>query len=268
MQPMPAAFDGREPNITLVTRGNVTPEDVDYALHRMGTLIDKVKEPILFSRVKLTLAPDPARPRPALAQALIDVNGDLIRAHVDAETMPAAVDIVQARLGVKLQHRAERRKDRHTRPGRSGPGEWRHGDMPATRPDYFERPPKEREIIRRKTFALEELRPDEAAFDMGQLDYDFYLFHEVASGEDAVIERRDDGSYGLIRLRSVDVGLGPSAVPITVAPNRPATLAIGAAIERLEATGAPFLFFADADTGRGNVLYHRYDGHYGLITPA
>ncbi|WP_157536105.1 hypothetical protein [Kitasatospora mediocidica] len=25
---------------------------------------------------------------------------------------------------------------------------------------------------------------------------------------------------------------------------------------------------ADAATGRGNVLYHRYDGHYGLITPA
>jgi hypothetical protein len=27
------------------------------------------------------------------------------------------------------------------------------------------------------------------------------------------------------------------------------------------------VFFADETTGRGNVLYHRYDGHYGLITP-
>jgi hypothetical protein len=24
----------------------------------------------------------------------------------------------------------------------------------------------------------------------------------------------------------------------------------------------------DADSGRGGVLYHRYDGHYGLIAPA
>jgi hypothetical protein len=30
----------------------------------------------------------------------------------------------------------------------------------------------------------------------------------------------------------------------------------------------PFLFFIDAAPGRVSVLYHRYDGHYGLITPA
>ncbi len=28
------------------------------------------------------------------------------------------------------------------------------------------------------------------------------------------------------------------------------------------------MLFADDTTRRGNVLYHRYDGHYGLITPA
>lgn len=268
MQPMPAAFDGAEQSITLVTRGDVPPEEVEYAMHRMGTLIDKVKEPILFARVKLTLAPDPARPRPALAQALIDVNGDLIRAHVDAETMPAAIDLVQARLRAKLEHRAERRNYRHTRPDQSGPGEWRHGDRPTIRPDHFDRPPEEREIVRHKTFALEELRPDEAAFDMGRLDYDFYLFHEVDSGEDAVIERMDDGSYRLIRLHSVEVGVEPSAVPITLADARPATLTIEEAVDRLEALGERFLFFADADTERGHVLYHRYDGHYGLIAPA
>jgi hypothetical protein len=39
------------------------------------------------------------------------------------------------------------------------------------------------------------------------------------------------------------------------------------ALARLDATGAPFVFLADADTGRGNVVYRRYDGHYGLITP-
>jgi len=29
-----------------------------------------------------------------------------------------------------------------------------------------------------------------------------------------------------------------------------------------------FHLFTEGVTGRGNVLYHRYDGHYGLITPA
>ena len=38
------------------------------------------------------------------------------------------------------------------------------------------------------------------------------------------------------------------------------------AIERLNADGEQHLFFANPATGRGNVVYHRYDGHYGLIT--
>ncbi|MEU9044774.1 MULTISPECIES: sigma 54 modulation/S30EA ribosomal C-terminal domain-containing protein [unclassified Kitasatospora] len=36
----------------------------------------------------------------------------------------------------------------------------------------------------------------------------------------------------------------------------------------IDLTGLPFVFFTDTATSRGNVLYHRYDGHYGLITPA
>ena len=38
--------------------------------------------------------------------------------------------------------------------------------------------------------------------------------------------------------------------------------------EGLGLLGLPFLFFIDAAQGRASVLYHRYDGHYGLITPA
>jgi Sigma 54 modulation/S30EA ribosomal protein C terminus len=45
-------------------------------------------------------------------------------------------------------------------------------------------------------------------------------------------------------------------------------LTIPEARQRLEVAGLPFVFFADASTDRGSVLYHRYDGHYGLITPA
>ena len=37
---------------------------------------------------------------------------------------------------------------------------------------------------------------------------------------------------------------------------------------RLEALGYPFLFFVNSDTSRGNLIYHRHNGHYGLITPA
>ena len=39
------------------------------------------------------------------------------------------------------------------------------------------------------------------------------------------------------------------------------------AVERLRLTGLPFLFYLDGDHASGCVLYHRYDGHYGLIDP-
>jgi hypothetical protein len=36
----------------------------------------------------------------------------------------------------------------------------------------------------------------------------------------------------------------------------------------MDALDHRFLYFTDAETGRGCVLYLRYDGHYGLIEPA
>ena len=36
----------------------------------------------------------------------------------------------------------------------------------------------------------------------------------------------------------------------------------------LELTDEPLLFFVEPASGRGAVLYRRYNGHYGLMTPA
>ena len=44
-------------------------------------------------------------------------------------------------------------------------------------------------------------------------------------------------------------------------------LTVSGAIARLEALGHELLFFVDTDTSRGSLIYHRYDGHYGLIVP-
>lgn len=267
------AFDksdtrGPEETVAVITQGDVSDHDIQYALRHIGALVEKVKEPVLFARVKLTLAPDPARPRPAIAQALLDINGNLIRAHVAAETIPSSIQLLQDRLSDKLDHRAKRRRDLRKRPGVSEPGEWRHGDLPTARPDYYDRPGEERRLVRRKSFEIEELTPDEAALDMEQLDHDFYLFRDLDSGEDAVIERQPDGSYRLTRLHPATADLGPTSEAVVVSDYPPPELAVDEAIERLEAIGQRFLFFADTTTGRGNVVYHRYDGHYGMITPA
>jgi hypothetical protein len=55
---------------------------------------------------------------------------------------------------------------------------------------------------------------------------------------------------------------------MTVSPLPAPRLSVREAAERLDAAGPPFTFFTDADTGRGCVVYHRYDGHYGLLVPS
>jgi hypothetical protein len=255
-------------SVAVLTRGLVAEGEVAYAVERVEAVLDRIEAPVLFARLKLGRTGDPARPRPAMAQVALDIDGELVRAHVAGATMREAVDALQRRLLDKLEQRAQHRHDLRTRTGRPSPGEWRHGDLPTERADHFDRPPDEREVVRHKAFALDELTVDEAAFDMAQLDYDFHLFRDLASGQDALLERTGDGTLRLTRLEPTDVEAGPTAVDLTVADTHPPTLTVAEATDRLDAGGERFVFFANAATGRGNVLYLRYDGHYGLLTPA
>ena len=94
-----------------------------------------------------------------------------------------------------------------------------------------------------------------------------FLFRDERSDSDAVIWRFE-GHYGLIE---VDPNASPT--PDTVADVEQMlipvpTIDVEAAIEHLDVEGGPFVFFLNVETGRGNVVYFRYDGHYGLIEPA
>jgi hypothetical protein len=102
---------------------------------------------------------------------------------------------------------------------------------------------------------------------MEQLDYDFHLFRDLISGQDALIERDGEASYRLTLLRSTDIDLGPTHASVVLSPHSASALSVEEAINRLEATGQRFLFYASTTDHRGNVIYHRYDGHYGLIAP-
>jgi hypothetical protein len=45
-------------------------------------------------------------------------------------------------------------------------------------------------------------------------------------------------------------------------------MALEDAVELLDLSEDRFVFYGDTASGRGQVLYRRYDGHYGLITAA
>ncbi len=61
---------------------------------------------MLFARVKLGRAPDPGMTRPAIAQAVLDVDGRPVRAQVAARQLDEAVDLLEERLRDQLEHAA------------------------------------------------------------------------------------------------------------------------------------------------------------------
>lgn len=251
-----------EVGITL--RGDIPESTVDYARTKVQHAVSYAHEPVLSAHVVLTESKDPAVERRYRAEASLDVNGTPVRAHATASDMKGAVDRVEGRMQRALVQNADRVRTRHRWIGEAAEHEWRHGDLPTHRENHFPRPLEQREVLRRKTFALEPMTPDEAAFEMDLLGHDFYLFTDRRSGEDAVIYHKGGGQYGLAGA-SVPNGTPPALFGLAEAAPK---LTEEEARTRLDLGGEPFLFFVDPESGRGRLLYLRYDGHYGLITPA
>ena len=259
--------DTQSLQIQTETRGTVPEGAVSFAVQRITSLLGAASEPVLFARVELIMAADPAVERPAIARVNISLNGRLVRAQAAGVTMREAVEHACGRLRIRLERTARNWAAIRGGQPSPGPGEWRHQSLPAPRLPYFPRPPAERAVMRRKSYALAHLTPDEAVADAELLDYDFHLFTEKSTGEDGVVYRVADG-YRLALAHPRSGRLGPVAPTISVSKIPVPRRSVPEATAELEATGQLFLFFVNAETGRGNLIYHRYDGHYGLVEPA
>ncbi|EQD85004.1 ribosome hibernation promotion factor [Saccharopolyspora erythraea] len=239
----------------------------DYAEERVRSVFRFAHEPVLYARVRVSRHRDPAASPRAVAQASLDVNGRPVRAQVRAATSEEAIDRLHDRLQHVLERVARHWEARRGRMGSRQPHEWRHGDQPARRPPYFPRPVEESQVIRHKTFALARCGVDDAEFDMDVMDYDFHLFTEVGTGQDSVLYRTPSG-FRLAQVEPDPGHLAEHALPVTVSEQRAPVLSTAEAVERMGAMDLPFLFYLDGERGRGALLYRRYDGHYGLITPS
>jgi ribosome-associated translation inhibitor RaiA len=227
---------------------------VDYAHDKIAAVLDHAPEPVLFTCIRLTGHGDPAAPRPVVAQVNLDLRGRKVRVCVAAATPHEAVDLLAAKLRRRLE--------------RLSPAGWRRRDAEPARPvPYVDRPPDTRKIIRHKSFTARALTIDEAAQQMDLMDYDFHLFTEEGSGQDALVYRAGPTGYRLAQVEPAPEWLSPYTVPLTTSPARAPLLSTKEAVERLNLIGLPFLFYLDGENLRGCVLYRRYDGHYGLITP-
>ncbi len=246
-------------------RGEIPQQTVKSAVKRIRAIILRSGEPIRFARLKLTMASGGQPPYLAVAQANIDISGTLVRAQSAGQTLPAALDQMSTRLLARLGQ-AARQRNQGGQEG-SGTPTWRP-EVPHTPAlPCSPRPPAKRTVLRRKSVMLERQDPAGAIARMELRDYDFYLFIEEPTSQDTIVYRTDSG-YRLTRAHPRLHQPGTVSLPVTISDEPVPRLTLGAAIAHLEASARPFLFFRNQQTGRGNVLYHRYDGHYALITPA
>jgi len=238
----------------------------DYAKEKISKLARLAHEPVLDVRVRLSRHGDPAVARPVVAQANLDVNGRHIRAQVEAETAWEAVDGLEA----PLRHRLERiAGHREARRGRPAPSSVRSVPRDPARLRRLGDAKEQRRIVRVKTYDLARCGVDEAAEELDLLDHDFHFFTEAGTGRDSVLYRAGSTGYRLAQTTPPEPGsLAPYALALTISDHPAARMTKEKAVERLDLTGVPFLFFVDTEQERGCVLYLRHAGDYGLITAA
>jgi ribosomal subunit interface protein len=99
-------------NIEITARGDVSDLARAHAEEAIGALQRYVKGPILAARVVLTQERNPRIPEQSRAEAEIDLQGHLLRAHAGAQSLEAAIDEVSDRLQRQLRAFVDRRVTR------------------------------------------------------------------------------------------------------------------------------------------------------------
>jgi ribosome-associated translation inhibitor RaiA len=251
--------------IEVTTRGEVAEGTRQLARAEMARLERLVKGPVLGARVVLIEERNPRVALSARAEGEFVLAGRAVHARAAAESMDAAVDELGERLGSQVRRHLDRTVTRRREPAASPAGEWRHASLPTTRPERSFLPPEERRIERRKTFAFRPMAVTEAVLEIEALDHEFFLYRDVETGADALLYVREDGRLGLIDPAGTPPRAGgPEREPDRL--SRP--IGLRTAVREMDELGHRFLFFVNENTGHGNVIYLRFDGHYGLIEPS
>ena len=246
-------------DIELLTKGEVSADERAYALNKVRALCDLGHEPVLTAVVKLRVRPGSMVELPAIAEASLGLNGVSVRAHASGQTITEATDLLDDKLSRRLRRHRKRLEDRYRE----------HGYEPDHRPPgYTTIPPDERQVVRHKSLALRPMSLEEAADEMDQLDHGFFLFLDADHDIDRVVYRNGDGSLHVSPTTAGEKLPGDTRPSIRAGSLVLNHLPLTEAEALLDEGDAAFVFFAEPGTDRGQVLYRRFDGHYGLITPA
>lgn len=251
-------------NVDVTTRGPIEPQMIELAQETLADLENSVGRSLGQSRVVLRQEKD-GIPHAARAEGEVSLGGKMIRGHVAADTMPRAIHELADRLQQQIRRHIDRLTSIRRKPAEAPEGKWDQDTWVPLRPSQSMLAPGERDVIRRKVFELVPLKAIEAANLMSELDHGFYLFHDSEADTDSVVYLRDDDQLAVIAPQGVPaVGDGSDGI-LRESSRYSGSLTLEDAVSEMDELNHRFMFFNDAATGQGAVLYLRYDGHYGLI---
>jgi ribosome-associated translation inhibitor RaiA len=244
------------PPDTVVQLSAGVPDTVArYAQDKITRLLHRTAVPVLSSHLRVMREGNPAVELPVVAHANLDLDGRLIQVRAAASLPYEVIDLLIDRMAHRLERAAPGWQARRGRANRKP-----HNGSKTS-------PLAEPEIIRHRTASPSPCSVDVAIGELDDLQQDFHLFVEVSRGVDSIVYRAGPTELRLAQVDGHAERVAEGTLPITRSRVPAPLLDVGEAVGRLELTGLPFLFYLDAEHGRGCVLYHRLDGHYGLIDP-
>jgi hypothetical protein len=243
--------------VTVSVRRGLSRDVADDSRSKIDALLRSTDGPAPSVRVRLAKRAGAVAPGAVLAQAIFHVNGRAVRTVGSGATAREAVDRLEAKLRRPLERVGQRRRARRWLSSPESAENWLVTCC---------------ESVSRAPIGL-----DEAALEMDLLGFDFHLFVEQGTRQEAVLYRAGPTGY---RLALLDPGqryrLGPSVVAVTVSPTPAVSLSTVEAVGQLATAELPFLFYlnslrgegarADGDQGRGSTVYRLRDGHCGLVS--
>lgn len=163
-------------------------------LDRLSRYMPNVREAVVELRRESTRSAG----QRYVVQVTVNSNGTWLRAEERAAEPRTAVDLVSDSLGRQIR----RHKDRVYRSGNTGRQRAR---ATVREPEPDEAPEDEDEglilgkVVREKRFPIQIMSVEEAVEQMELLGHNFFLFHDADESRFALLYRRRDGDYGLIR---------------------------------------------------------------------
>lgn len=185
----------------IIHRKNIEITDAihSYVHQKIGKAINHTEDLMTKVDVKLSVPRHSRKQIQQIAEVTVYANGTVIRAEEKHENLYTSIDLVADKLTRQLQ-KYKAKKQRRPQPKRDESGNLDHTLVPndLTQDRSPELPPK---VVRNKFFSMPPMSTQEALDNLQLIDHDFYMFHNVETGEINVIYERNHGGYGIIQPR-------------------------------------------------------------------